>query len=117
MIYMDRGGVKWCTKTESQKAFRPMNGRIYTRNRCFCCGRLLRGQNSREHVFPKWLQEKFNLWDLAAENIPADILIDLVRGGLAVARNERLEDEDGAVDVTRMWITEAGELALAASRI
>jgi hypothetical protein len=68
-------------------------------------------------VFPKWLQEKFNLWDLAAENIPADILIDLVRGGLAVARNERLEDEDGAVDVTRMWITEAGELALAASRI
>jgi hypothetical protein len=68
-------------------------------------------------VFPKWLQEKFNLWDLAAENIPADILIDLVRGGLAVARDERLEDEDGAVDVTRMWITEAGELALAASRI
>jgi hypothetical protein len=40
-----------------------MNGRIYTRNRCFYCGRLLRGQNSREHVFPKWLQEKFNLWD------------------------------------------------------
>ena len=114
---MDRGGGEVVTKTESQKAFRPMNGRIYTRNRCFYCGRLLRGQNSREHVFPKWLQEKFNLWDLAAENIPADILIDLVRGGLAVARDERLEDEDGAVDVTRMWITEAGELALAASRI
>ena len=93
-----------------------MNGRIYTRNRCFYCGRLLRGQNSREHVFPKWLQEKFNLWDLAAETSRPST-IDLVRGGLAVARNERLEDEDGAVDVTRMWITEAGELALAASRI
>ena len=51
---------------------------------------------------------------LAAENISADVLIDLVRSGLAVARNERLEDEDGAVDVTRMWITEAGQLALAA---
>jgi hypothetical protein len=42
------------------------------------------------------------------------VLIELVRSGLAVARNERLEDEDGAVDVTRMWITEAGQLALAA---
>ena len=51
---------------------------------------------------------------LAAENISADVLIELVRSGLAVARNERLEDEDGTVDVTRMWITEAGQLALAA---
>ena len=67
--------------------------------------------------FPCGCKRSSTSGDLAAENIPADILIDLVRGGLAVARNERLEDEDGAVDVTRMWITEAGELALAASRI
>jgi hypothetical protein len=54
---------------------------------------------------------------LAAENIPADVLIELVRSGLAIARNERLEDEDGAIEVTRMWITEAGELELAARMI
>src|SRR4249920_1089643 len=34
---------------------------------------------------------------LVAENIPADILIELVQGGLVIARNQRLEDEDGAV--------------------
>jgi hypothetical protein len=44
---------------------------------------------------------------LAAENIPADI-------GLVIARNERLEDEDGAVEMTRVWITEAGKRVLAA---
>jgi hypothetical protein len=51
---------------------------------------------------------------LAAENIPADVLIELVRSGLAIARQERIEDEDGAVELTRVWITEAGELVLAA---
>ena len=51
---------------------------------------------------------------LAAENIPADALVELVRGGLAVARNERLDDEDGTIEVTRVWITEAGELVRAA---
>jgi hypothetical protein len=45
------------------EAFRPINKRIYSRNRCFYCGKLLRSKNSKEHVFPKWLQEKFNLWD------------------------------------------------------
>ena len=51
---------------------------------------------------------------LAAENIPADLLIELVRGGLVAARNERIDDEDGAIEVTRVWITEAGERVLAA---
>jgi hypothetical protein len=50
-------------KKKTPKAFRPINGRIYSRNRCFYCGNLLRTKNSKEHVFPKWLQEKFNLWD------------------------------------------------------
>ena len=54
---------------------------------------------------------------LAAENIPADILIELVQSGLVIARNERLEDEDGAVETTRVWITEAGERLLAARRV
>jgi putative heme iron utilization protein len=34
---------------------------------------------------------------LAAQNIPAEVLINLVRGGLTVARSERFEDDDGAV--------------------
>ena len=51
---------------------------------------------------------------LAAENIPADML---VQSGLVIARNERLEDEDGAVETTRVWITEAGERLLAVRRV
>ena len=54
---------------------------------------------------------------LAAENIPADILIELIQSGLVIARNERLEDEDGAVDTTRVWITEGGERLLAVRRV
>jgi hypothetical protein len=48
---------------------------------------------------------------LAGESIPADLLIELVRGGLVAARNERI---DGDIEVTRVWITEAGERVLAA---
>ena len=51
---------------------------------------------------------------LAGESIPADLLIELVRGGLVAARNERIDDEDGAIEVTRVWISEAGERVLAA---
>jgi hypothetical protein len=52
---------------------------------------------------------------LAAENIPAEVLIELVRGGLVVARNEVVaDDEEGAIEVKKVWITEAGERVLAA---
>ena len=51
---------------------------------------------------------------LAAENIPADVLVELVQSGLVIARIERLDDEDGAVEVTCTWITAAGERVLAA---
>ena len=53
---------------------------------------------------------------LAAENIPASILIELVRGGLVVARQETFENEDGTTEVTRVWNSEAGQLALAAAK-
>lgn len=43
------------------EVFRPINGRIYSGKRCFYCGKLLRNKSTKEHVFPKWLQEKFNL--------------------------------------------------------
>jgi hypothetical protein len=51
---------------------------------------------------------------LAAENIPAEVLIELVQSGLVIARIERLDDEDGAVEVTCAWITATGERVLAA---
>jgi hypothetical protein len=38
-----------------------INRRIYTKNRCFFCGKLMRNARSREHVFPRWLQKKFQL--------------------------------------------------------
>lgn len=43
------------------KPFRALNRRLNSRNRCFYCGQLLRDKASKEHVFPKWLQEKFGL--------------------------------------------------------
>jgi hypothetical protein len=51
---------------------------------------------------------------LAVHDIPAEVLIELVRGGLVVARSERINEEDGIFEVTRVWITEAGERVLAA---
>ena len=51
---------------------------------------------------------------LASQNIPADVLIELVRSRLATARIERIEEEDGALEVTRLWITDAGMRVLAA---
>jgi hypothetical protein len=36
----------------------------YESNSCFLCSTLLNEDNkTEEHVFPKWLQKKFNLWD------------------------------------------------------
>ena len=50
---------------------------------------------------------------LAAQNILADVLIELVSSGLVMSRSELLDDEDGAVGTT-LWITAAGEWVLAA---
>ena len=51
---------------------------------------------------------------LAAHDIPADVLIELVRTGLATARNERTVDEGELTrEVTKVWITEAGKQILA----
>ena len=54
---------------------------------------------------------------LAAEIIPASILIELVRGRISWwPRQETFENEDGTTEVTRVWISEAGQLALAAAK-
>ena len=35
----------------------------FSENNCFLCGKNILEEYSDEHVFPKWLQEMFNLWD------------------------------------------------------
>jgi hypothetical protein len=66
-------------------------------------------------LFPKRRRREFFHAEIGHRSwIPADVLIDLVQSGLALARNVRLEDEDGAVEVTTLWITEAGQRVWAA---
>ncbi len=45
---------------------------------------------------------------LVADNIPADVLIALVQSGLVTARVERVDEEDGFLEVTTLRITAAG---------
>lgn len=41
----------------------PLKNFPISRNHCFLCGTELHENNrSEEHVYPKWLQNKFNLW-------------------------------------------------------
>ena len=35
----------------------------FSNDNCFLCGATLENHKSDEHVFPKWIQEKCNLWD------------------------------------------------------
>jgi hypothetical protein len=44
--------------------FNPFDLMTFTNDRCFICGNLLDGDNyTQEHIYPKWLQRQFNLWD------------------------------------------------------
>jgi hypothetical protein len=51
---------------------------------------------------------------LTAHNIPADVLMGLVQSGLVMSRVEHVDEEDGILEVTTLWITSAGEVVLAA---
>lgn len=49
--------------SETQK-FDPFDQMSFTYDRCFLCGELLHEKNyTVEHIFPKWLQNKFDLWN------------------------------------------------------
>ena len=44
--------------------FDPFEQMIFNYDRCFVCGTFLNSYNSSlEHIYPKWLQRKFNLWN------------------------------------------------------
>ena len=42
----------------------PFNKMTFGNDRCFLCGKLLTIENrTKEHVYPRWLQKKFGLWN------------------------------------------------------
>lgn len=44
--------------------YNPFESMIFTYDRCFLCGKILTRKNrADEHVYPRWLQREFNLWD------------------------------------------------------
>lgn len=43
--------------------FDPFESMAFTYDKCFLCGRDHIGNESVEHVFPKWIQNRFNLWN------------------------------------------------------
>jgi hypothetical protein len=49
---------------------------------------------------------------MLAHGFKLQLLADLVLDGLATVRNERVIAGRRAIEVTRMWITEAGRQAL-----
>ena len=47
-----------------ENEYSPFETMTFTYDKCFLCGEpLTKENNSDEHVFPKWLQHKFNLWE------------------------------------------------------
>ncbi len=51
-------------KSESRiLRYDPFARMTFSYDRCFLCGQHLKSGKSVEHVFPKWLQNKYNLWD------------------------------------------------------
>lgn len=50
--------------TELIGIYKQIENRSYTTSNCFLCGEELNSKNKTvEHVIPKWLQKRFNLWD------------------------------------------------------
>lgn len=48
----------------SQSPFEPFDGMDFSENQCFLCGTLLQEDtDSKEHIFPKWLLRRYDLWD------------------------------------------------------
>ena len=45
--------------------YNPFEAMTFSQDRCFLCGCEFTTQNPKteEHVFPKWLQREYNLWD------------------------------------------------------
>lgn len=47
-----------------QIIYDPIKDKSLEKNRCFLCGaRLSKSNRTEEHIFPKWLLNRYNLWD------------------------------------------------------
>lgn len=49
--------------TEKTKLFDPFSNMSFDYDKCFLCGNMLGDENSAEHIIPKWLQHKYDLWN------------------------------------------------------
>ena len=49
-------------KTEDEEFINPFKSNTFDGEHCFLCGIYL-NKPTKEHIFPKWLMHKFNLWD------------------------------------------------------
>src|SRR5713226_5139659 len=58
------GAMKGLEHPNPRSLFYAVERRRFGRSICFLCGRRLSPKNrSDEHVFPKWLQSRFSLWN------------------------------------------------------
>lgn len=48
-------------KSQNKSSFELVDKKIFNKKRCFLCGSNIK--ITKEHVFPKWLQTKFDLWN------------------------------------------------------
>jgi len=48
---------------KNENFYNPFESMTFTYDKCFLCGKDLKNSKSSEHVFPKWLQHEFDLWD------------------------------------------------------
>lgn len=48
---------------KSSTLYQPFKSMSFTYDKCFLCGTTISDQNSFEHIFPKWILHKYNLWD------------------------------------------------------
>ena len=53
--------------TNGCESYNPFDEMTFTNDRCFVCGKQLSHNATMEHVYPKWLQRDFNLWEQRLE--------------------------------------------------
>lgn len=50
-------------QSSSSTLYHPFESMSFNYEKCFLCGTALSGKNSVEHVFPKWILNRYNLWN------------------------------------------------------
>ena len=60
---LNDGRVIHLPAQQDSSLFNPFERMEFTNDHCFLCGTRLQDDSTAEHIFPKWLQNKFKLWD------------------------------------------------------